>query len=71
MSKWCPSCERELKETAFGRNETLSDGLAAYCKGCYARKIKESRIRTGRVKAGRGVGRPRGRTKGGVGDGQG
>jgi hypothetical protein len=65
MSKWCPSCERELKEMAFGRNESLSDGLAAYCKACYARKIKESRLRTGKVKPGRGVGRPRK----GVGDG--
>jgi hypothetical protein len=59
MSKWCPGCERELGESEFGRNELLSDGLAAYCKPCYARKIKESRIRTGKVKEGRGVGRPR------------
>jgi hypothetical protein len=57
--KWCPGCLEEKHVGLFGRNKGRHDGLACYCLPCNARLVREHRIRTGKVKPGRKVGRPR------------
>jgi hypothetical protein len=59
MLKWCPGCLKEIDSGLFGRNVGRADGLQGYCRVCMARLVREHRLRTGKVKPGRKVGRPR------------
>jgi NAD-dependent SIR2 family protein deacetylase len=59
MVKWCPACEEKLPVARFGANKGTKDKLMPYCRQCMARIVREHRIRTGKVKEGRKVGRPR------------
>lgn len=43
--KLCPKCKEYLEVNRFSNNQANTDGLAAYCKGCYAiiqRKYREN-----------------------------
>ena len=43
--KLCPKCKQYLDVKCFSNNQANTDGLAAYCKGCYAiiqRKYREN-----------------------------
>jgi NAD-dependent SIR2 family protein deacetylase len=59
MKKWCPSCQEKLPGARFGPNKSTKDGLMPYCRLCMARIVREHRVKTGKVQAGRRVGRPR------------
>jgi hypothetical protein len=52
MMKRCPSCERLLDVTAFGRNRTREDGLSFYCLECNRARnnqwYRDSRRRMGK-----------------------
>jgi 5-methylcytosine-specific restriction endonuclease McrA len=34
-TKWCPHCQRELAEGAFGRDKNRPDGLKGWCRECH------------------------------------
>jgi hypothetical protein len=44
-TKRCPSCRQTKPHDAFPKNRSSKDGLAAYCKPCHNRIMKEQKER--------------------------
>ena len=42
--RYCPSCERELEESAFGVNRAMEDGLSKTCRVCVRAYSQARRI---------------------------
>lgn len=42
MEKLCPSCNKMLDYTCFGKNKSKKDGLQNYCKGCRKAQAEQS-----------------------------
>lgn len=40
--KWCPDCQGLRQVTEFGRNRSMRDGLAGYCRPCQNARVRES-----------------------------
>ena len=40
-TKRCPGCKEDHDISRFGKNKSMADGLATYCKNCKNVKAKE------------------------------
>jgi hypothetical protein len=43
-NKHCPSCDRTLPISEFGKNRQTPDGLMYYCRPCASAKQREYRL---------------------------